>query len=68
MYRKWKQGCVAWEEYRAVVCVCRDMIRKAKVQMELNLARDVKDNKKEFYRYRSRRKKAKESVPPLTKG
>ena len=21
MYRKWKQGCVAWEEYRAVVHV-----------------------------------------------
>ena len=46
MYRKWKQGCVSWEEYRAVVHVCRDRIRKAKVQMELNLARDVKDNKK----------------------
>ena len=31
MYRKWKQGCVSWEEYRAVVHVCRDRIRKAKV-------------------------------------
>ena len=49
MYRKWKQGCVAWEEYQAVVRLCRDRIRKA--QMELNLARDVKDNKKGFYRY-----------------
>uniref|UniRef100_A0A803YS52 Cadherin domain-containing protein n=1 Tax=Meleagris gallopavo TaxID=9103 RepID=A0A803YS52_MELGA len=29
MYRKWKQGCAAWE-YRAVVCVCRDRIRKVK--------------------------------------
>lgn len=27
MYRKWKQGCVSWEEYRAVVRVCRDRIR-----------------------------------------
>ena len=45
MYRKWKQGCVSCEEYRAVVRVCRDRMRKAKVQMELNLARDVKDNK-----------------------
>ena len=68
MYRKQKQGCVAWEEYRAVVCVCRDMIRKAKVQMELNLARDVKDNKKGFYGYIRRRRQAKESVPPLMKG
>ena len=48
MYSKWKQGCVSWEEYRAVVCVCGDRIRKAKVQMELNLVRDVKDNKKGF--------------------
>ena len=46
MYRKWKQGCVAWEEYRTAVCMCRDRIRKAKAQAELTLARDVKDNKK----------------------
>lgn len=46
MYRKWKQDCVSWEEYRAVVRVCRDRIRKAKVQMELNLARDVRDNRR----------------------
>ena len=31
--------------------MCRDRIRKAKAQMELNLVRDVKDNKKGFYRY-----------------
>ena len=46
VYRMWKQGCVGWEEYRAVVRVCRDRIRKAKAQMELNLGRDVRDNKK----------------------
>ena len=34
------------KEYRAVVHVCSDRIRKAKAQIELNLARDVKDNKK----------------------
>jgi len=28
---------------------------EAKAQMELNLARDVKDNKKGFYRYIGRR-------------
>ena len=54
---------MSWEEYRAVVRVCRDRIRKAKAQMELNLARDVKDNKKGFYRYISRRRQAKESSP-----
>ena len=68
MYRKWKQGCVFWEEYRAVVRVCRDRIRKAKAQMELNLVRDATDNKKGFYRYIGRRRQAKESAPPLMKG
>ena len=68
MCRKWKQGCVSWEEYRAVVRVCRDRIRKAKVQMELNLVRDVKDSKKGFYRYIDRKRQAKESVPHLMKG
>ena len=68
VYRKWKQGCVGWEEYRAVVHVCRDRIRKAKAQMELNLVRDVKDNKKGFYRYIGRRRQTKKSVPPLMKG
>ena len=65
MHRRWKQGCVSWEEYRAVVRVCRDRIRKAKTQMELNLATDVKYKKKGFYRYIGRRRQAKESVSPL---
>ena len=59
---------MSWKEYRAVVRVCRDGIRKAKAQMELNLARDVKDNKKGFYRYICRRRQAKESVLPPMKG
>ncbi len=44
--------------------MCRDKIRKAKVQMELNLARDVENNKKGLYCI-GRRKQAKESVLPL---
>ena len=32
------------------------------------MARDVKDNKKGFYRYTGRKRQAKESVPPLVKG
>ena len=47
--------------------MCRDRITKAKEQMELNLSRDVKDNKKGFYRYIGRKTQAKESVPPLMK-
>ena len=63
MYRKWNQGCVAWEEYSDIVCMCRDKVRNAKAQMELNLARDVKSNKKGFYRYIGRMRQVKESVP-----
>ena len=44
--------------------MCRDRIRKAKAQVELNLVGDVKNNKKGFNRCTSRRQ-AKECVPPL---
>ena len=45
--RQWKQGHVTWEEYMDAVWTCRDGIRKAKTQMEQNLARDIKNNKKD---------------------
>jgi len=51
MYRKWKQRSIPWEEYRAVICACRNKVRKAKAHIELNLVRDVKNNKKGFFRY-----------------
>jgi len=59
-----KKECVAWEEFRDAVWTCRDGIRKAKEQMELNLARDVK-NKKRFYRNIGQKRDAKESLHPL---
>ena len=37
-----EQGCVTWKELKDAVCTYRDGIRKAKAQMELNLAIDVK--------------------------
>ena len=48
--------------------MCRHAIREIKAQMELKLARDVKNNTKGFYRYIGRRRQAKESVPPLMEG
>ena len=54
---------VAWEEYGNTIQICRDGIRKAKMQVELNLTRDVKNNKKCFYRYIGQKRWAKESVP-----
>ncbi|GAB0208028.1 hypothetical protein GRJ2_003268500 [Grus japonensis] len=64
-YRGWKQGQVAWEEYRETVQAARDQVRKAKALIELNLARDVKDNKKRFYRYVSEKRRTRENVGPL---
>ncbi|GAB0184915.1 triadin [Grus japonensis] len=49
-YRGWKQGQVAWEEYRETVQAAREQVRKARALIEISLARDVKDNKKSFYR------------------
>ncbi|KFR07546.1 hypothetical protein Y956_13252, partial [Nipponia nippon] len=65
MHRQWKQGQVSLEEYRDAAQLGRDGIRKAKVQRELNLARDAKNNKTGFYRYVSQKRKFKESAPPM---
>ena len=66
-YRRWKQGQIAWEEYRETVLVARDQVRKVKDLIELNLSRDVKGNKKSFYRYVSDKRKTRENVGPLWK-
>ncbi|GAB0185675.1 mitochondrial enolase superfamily member 1 [Grus japonensis] len=64
-YRMWKQEQVAWEEYRETVQAARDQVRKAKALIEISLARDVKDNKKSFYRYVSDKRRTREDVGPL---
>ncbi|GAB0180622.1 mitochondrial enolase superfamily member 1 [Grus japonensis] len=64
-YRGWKQGQVTWEEYRETVRAARDQVRKAKALIEISLARDVKDNKKSFYRYVSGKRRTRENVGPL---
>jgi len=58
----WKEGQDTWEEYRNVVRACRDATRKAKVHLELNLTRDVKDNKKGFFKYISSKRKTRDNV------
>jgi len=45
----------------------REQVMKAKALTELNLTRDVKWNKKAFYRYVSDRRKTRENVGPLQK-
>ncbi|KAK4817085.1 hypothetical protein QYF61_027916 [Mycteria americana] len=49
--RDTKQGQVTHKEYRAAVWSCRDGVRNAKAYLELNLAKEVKSNKKGFHRY-----------------
>ncbi|GAB0176214.1 hypothetical protein GRJ2_000086600 [Grus japonensis] len=66
-YRGWNQRQVAWEEYRETVQAARDQVGKAKALIEFNLARDVKGNKKSFYRYISDKRKTRENVGPLWK-
>ncbi|KFW11307.1 hypothetical protein N327_10870, partial [Fulmarus glacialis] len=63
--RGWKQEQVAWEGNREIVRAARDQIRKAKAPIELNLARDVKGNKKRFHRYIGDNRKTRENVGPL---
>lgn len=48
-YQEWKQGRVAWEEYRYIIWAPRDQIRKDKALRELSLT-DIHSNKKSFYR------------------
>jgi len=65
VYRTWKEGQATWEEYRNVVRACREVTRKSKAHLELNLTRDVKNNKKGFFNYISSKRKARDNVGPL---
>ncbi|KFZ50921.1 hypothetical protein N321_00760, partial [Antrostomus carolinensis] len=65
LHRQWKQGQVSWKEYRNIARLCRGEVMKAKAQLELNLARDARKNKKGFYSYVNQKRKAKESISPL---
>jgi len=66
-HRGWKQEQAAWEEYREIVQAARDQVGKAQPLIELNLARDIKGNKKSFYRYVSHKRKTRENEGPLWK-
>ncbi|KAF1468861.1 hypothetical protein FQV17_0013719, partial [Megadyptes antipodes antipodes] len=65
VYHLWKKGQATQEEYRDLVRSCREEMRKAKAQLERNLAAVVKDNKKSFYTYIDDKKRAKETLHPL---
>ena len=62
LHKQWKQGQVSWEEHRDDAWLCEYDIRKVKAQLELNMARDTKNNNKGFYRHVNQKRKVKESV------
>ncbi|KAF1590602.1 UNVERIFIED_CONTAM: hypothetical protein FQV16_0005669, partial [Eudyptes robustus] len=61
----WNKGQATQHDYKDVVRLCREKIRRAKAQLELNLATAIKDNKKCFYKYISNKRQAKENLHPL---
>jgi len=65
VHEMWKEGQATWEGYRNVVRACKDVMRNAKAHLELNLARDVKDNMKGFFKYISSKRKTRDNAGPL---
>ncbi|PKU34570.1 hypothetical protein llap_15126 [Limosa lapponica baueri] len=65
MHAQWKQVEVSWEDRRDTARLCRDGVRKAKAQLEHNLMRDAKNNKKGIYRYVNQKRPVKESIPVM---
>jgi len=63
MQGQWKEAQVRWEEYRDTARLCRDEVRKAKAQVKLDLARDVKKNEKVSFKYIKQKRKVQEGVP-----
>ena len=58
---------VTQEEYRDTVPASMDGFRKAKA-LELNLVKDVKGNKKSFYKYIRSKRKTRENMGLLLNG
>ncbi|KAK4816201.1 hypothetical protein QYF61_012666 [Mycteria americana] len=68
VYDLWKKGQATQEDYKGVARLCREKIRRAKAELELNLATAVKDNKKYFFKYITSKRRAKENLQPLVDG
>ena len=65
IYLLWKKGRATQKEYKEVVKMCREKIRKAKAQLELKLAAGVKGNKKLFYKYINSKRRTRENLHSL---
>lgn len=58
----WKKDLTALEEYKNIVRAFREAVRKVKGHLALNLAREVKDKKKGFFKYVNSKKKTGDNV------
>lgn len=65
VYSKYKKCLGSWEDYRNSIKACQDATRKGKALLELNLAREVKANKKGFSTYINSKRKTRERMGPL---
>ncbi|KAK4809540.1 hypothetical protein QYF61_016972 [Mycteria americana] len=65
VYDLWQKGQGTREGYKGVVRVRRERIRRAKAQLELDLAAAITDNTKCFYAYISNKRRAKENLHRL---
>lgn len=62
MYRELKPGHVIWKYYRVTTKLCRDGIRKAEAQLELDLIRSAKKDEKIFYKYINEKRSVQEGI------
>lgn len=65
--KRWKMGLVTQEKCRVVVWSCRDRLRRAKADIELNPVRNVKRNKR-FYKPLSSKTETGANMVPLLNG
>lgn len=62
IYRGWREGQIAWEEYREIVWTARDQVGKLKPWC---LARDGRSKKDRLHRYVGDKRKTRENGGPL---
>ncbi|KFP90859.1 hypothetical protein N311_02457, partial [Apaloderma vittatum] len=65
VYKLWKEGLATLVEYRTAVREGREAIRKAKASFELKLVREVKENRKGFFKYIAGKTNTRGNVGPL---
>lgn len=68
VYKKLKQREATKEKFRSIAQACRDTVRKAAAQLELEPVRDVKGNKKSFQHCNSSKKLNSYNASTVLKG